>query len=162
MPTISALIIGCVKDKDIDELKNLLKDNRCTLKILIYILEWFNNRDFNYKQSREKIRKIINEKILQFQQDEKFSKSKLKMEQEKYKEIECALSTLGITVNYIKHLCKDDIMELIKAQHRAMRLAHHPDKGGDNEKFREIEDAWSEIQQFFHSHKIFDKHVLKF
>ena len=162
MTTISVLIIGCVNKNDIDELTKLLEDNRCTLKILIDILEWFNNRDFNYKQSREKIRKIIDEKILQFEQDEKFSRSKLKMEQEKYKEIECALSTLGITVNDIKHLCKDDIMQLIKVQHRAMRLAHHPDKGGDNEKFREIEDAWNEIQQFFHSHKIFDKHILKF
>ena len=84
------------------------------------------------------------------------------MEQEKYKEIECALSTLGITVNDIKHLCKDDIMQLIKVQHRALRLSHHPDKGGDNDKFREIENAWNEIQQFFHSHKFFDKHVLKF
>ena len=80
----------------------------------------------------------------------------------KYKEIQCALSTLGITIDEIKDLCKDDIIKLIKVKHRAMRLAHHPDKGGDNDKFREIENAWNEIQQFFHSHKIFDKHVLKF
>ena len=162
MSDINVLIIDCINRKKIDDLKKLLEDNRCTLEILVNILKRFNRCDFNYKQSREIIRTIINEKISELEQEELFRQSKLKMEQEKYKEIQCALSTLGITIDEIKDLCKDDIIKLIKVKHRALRLSHHPDKGGDNDKFREIENAWNEIQQFFHSHKIFDKHVLKF
>lgn len=179
MSDITVLIIGCVNKNDIDELKNLLKDNRCTLKILIDILEWFNNRDFNYKQSREKIRKIINEKILQFQQDEKFNKSKLKMAKEleklkqerlrqtqlkkeavNYNEIKNELCILGIKPQDLQD--DNDPLCTIKKKYHNLAMKHHSDKGGNDDKMKDINIAYDKIEQFFYSHKNSDKHVLKF
>lgn len=161
MSDINVLIIGCINRNNISDLKKLLEDNRCTLEILVNILKRFNRCDFNYQQSREIIRTIINEKISELEQEELFRKSKLKMEQEKYKEIQCALSTLGITIDE-QRLCRKDLIDLIDKKYKELLLIHHPDKGGTSEKFIELKSAHEKIQQFFHSHKIFDKHVLKF
>ena len=161
MSDITVLIIGCVNKNDIDELKKLLEDNKCTLEILVDILKRFNRCDFNYKQSREIIRTIINEKISELEQEELFRQSKLKMEQEKYKEIQCALTILGITIDE-QRLCRKDLIDLIEQKYKELLLIHHPDKGGTSEKFIELKAAHEQIQQFFHSHKNSDKHILKF
>jgi len=160
MSTISVLIIGCVNKNDIDELKKLLEDNRCTLEIIVDILKRFNRCNFDFKQCREELRKMIYEKKLEFEQEELFKQSNLKMEQEEYKEIEGHLGILGITPDEIKGLCKDKLLKLIKEKHKKLRLTWHPDKGGNKEKFNHIEGAWKEIEKFFN--KNVDKHILKF
>lgn len=161
MSDITVIVIGCINRNNIDELKKILKDNRCTLEILVDILKRFNKCDFNYQQSREIIRTIINEKKLQLEQEELFRQSQLKMEQEKYKEIQCALTTLGITIDE-QRLCRKDLIDLIEQKYKKLLFIHHPDKGGTSEKFIELKAAHEQIQQFFHSHKNSDKHILKF
>lgn len=161
MSDINVLIIDCINRKKIDDLKKLLEDNRCTLEILVDILKRFNGCNFKYKQSRETIRTIINEKISELEQEELFRQSKLKMEQDKYKEIQCALTTLGITSDE-QRLCRKDLIDLIDKKYKELLLIHHPDKGGTSEKFIELKAAHEQIQQFFHSHKNSDKHILKF
>ena len=45
-----------------------------------------------------------------------------------------------------KKLSKEEIKG-IKLQYRKLAMIHHPDKGGDPEKFKEIQSAWEQIER---------------
>ena len=40
-------------------------------------------------------------------------------------------------------------LEQVKQNYHRLSLKHHPDKGGDPEKFKELNEAWSNIQSSF-------------
>lgn len=45
----------------------------------------------------------------------------------------------------VLHLMDTAPLEVVKAAHKALALKHHPDHGGSEEKFREIQEAFEEI-----------------
>ena len=53
--------------------------------------------------------------------------------------VEAAARTLGLEFQQIKD------GSLVKQAHHRLCLTHHPDKGGDPEKFKEIHSAYEEI-----------------
>lgn len=49
-----------------------------------------------------------------------------------------ASKAFGVRVNKLKKMSKEEI----KALYRKMAMKHHPDKGGDAEKFRNLHEAY--------------------
>lgn len=47
----------------------------------------------------------------------------------------------------ILNVPKNSSKELVKKSYRKLALIHHPDKGGDPEKFRQVTDAYHEIME---------------
>lgn len=43
-------------------------------------------------------------------------------------------------------LPRDDTMENVKRRHRELSLRHHPDKRGDEEAFKRVQEAYEEIR----------------
>lgn len=58
-----------------------------------------------------------------------------------------AIKTLEIDLEYAKKLKLEEIKEHAKKKYRALCLVHHPDKGGDEKNFKEINRAFTCINE---------------
>lgn len=56
---------------------------------------------------------------------------------------------LGFVASVFKDLSDQNIRDLVKSQHRALVIIHHPDKGGNPERFKEIQDAFDRLKEDF-------------
>lgn len=54
--------------------------------------------------------------------------------------------TLGLHPKVVKEIADSKLAELIEAQYKAMSKIHHPDRGGDPERFRLIREAYDDLQ----------------
>ena len=54
-------------------------------------------------------------------------------------------TVLGITAAAVRGLKDEETATLVKAMHRALSMIHHPDRGGKQAKFRELQEALEEV-----------------
>ena len=54
-------------------------------------------------------------------------------------------TVLGITANAVRGLKDEEAATLVKAMHRALSMIHHPDRGGKQAKFRQLQEALEEV-----------------
>ena len=58
-------------------------------------------------------------------------------------------SVLGFNQEVLKGLTEEQTTALIKSQHRILSQIHHPDRAGDAEKFKEIQEAYDTLSEDF-------------
>jgi len=54
--------------------------------------------------------------------------------------------TLGLHPKVVKEIPDSKLAELVDAQYKAMSKIHHPDRGGDPERFRLLREAYDDLQ----------------
>ena len=85
------------------------------------------------KQSDEYMREMFNRYI-----KEQFGEMNI--------EINLPYKILQININKFNNLNKDNKLKMLKKHYRKLSLKYHPDKGGTNEQFNKLKEAYDIIQ----------------
>jgi len=85
------------------------------------------------KQSEEYMREMFNKYI-----KEQFGEMNI--------EIDLPYKILQININKFNNLNKDNKLKMLKKHYRKLCLKYHPDKGGTNEQFNKLKEAYDIIE----------------
>ncbi len=58
-------------------------------------------------------------------------------------------TVLGFAPNVFKDMGDEDIRSLVKSQYRALAMIHHTDRGGKEERFKEVQGAFDKLKEDF-------------